>query len=468
MGGVFADEESSSSWALSGSANVGTRIDFSDNILGDVGNISIRLAMDYEKGPWSVHMPFDISKGRFGTFNRDGHFRTALLKYTVNDNLRFEVPFAFEINNIASDIGIPIYFSDAQANAFYDDGTFRFRFGFNNIVGSTGRGLGAVGGGYKFDSGELVVSTRGAYGTEWWRASTYVLWDVGFHWENINNNGVAFKYNVTDELNVGISYAFGADEPPFRGNDTFIRGFLLHPILGVGYNSGDLSASAMVGFEPAGTEDLDIFLAAGAAFKVSDELKVNGDISAQFGTSSVLNIGVEANYTTDELFGGIGIKALNVIGDNTFSLPVELIVAYNMKRDDPWASFYGIHGARPRQGANNGIFTVWDDGKNDGIWGGVSVKTPDFTAFDALNLEIHAVAGYRGFELTDSIKLNAGFNFCFKLAGSTTSMYFNFSPELVWNVFSNGRITFKYNLGQTEAGTGLDNHFFGVAFRWNF
>jgi len=465
-----------------------------------------------------------------------------------------------------------------------------------------------IGGRYGFMGGnsELVVSLGGAYSTKWWRASTIVLnpsvdflklfpksskndtgfgtddwgddghhtaWSyalsnaivgtdtkvrnldwVDFHWENIEANGIAYRFFVIPQrLNIGL--AFVSDTPPdnrddlgndfdtwigtsnnsgpFKGKtdenetafgvsgsggdyyglatgvnglqytsgandfpdvfgspgDLLIQNFLKHPVLGVGYDDDKLAVSAMVGLEPAvrhhnqltgidkdgndgtagglnyngigvpiglyGNDQVDeddfeftrnkysgemnFYMAAGANFKITDSIAVFGDMSALFwaqnfykdlnngnAISPHFNFGIGGSYTAEKMEAGLTFKGIDILNDN-FLFGSDFYTRYKNKIGTGTAAI-GFSGHL------NGF--IWK--KNNNIF----------------DIGLFLDLGYVGLELTKQMlfsitgKLGLEIGMWGRVKDMATS--FTISPVFDWNVFDNGSIQFKYELGSSD------------------
>ena len=519
MGGAFAQEKGS--WGtLSGEATLVTGFNFAADPV-EVGGVpdGAKLMVTYENtfGPFSLTLPLKLYDGYFGTEatddkNTDLGETKAKFAYE-SGSLKVELPFYFQLNAASGGLVIPPFIPIAETfgtrlNATYDDGAFGFKIRFDDLL--TSPALTRLGGSYKFMDGasELKVSMGGAYATEWWRASSYVLspgigmsklgvttghdqdviwqWDghsFGFAWENIETHGIAYQYFVMPELSVGLAFV-GGDDSPFKGKDSIIDDeginamldvYLKHPVFGVKYDNETLGVSAMFALAPGPTNQSDAFIAAGFYFMVMPELKVNADISvgiagdADLKFDPMFNAGLEVNYNSDKIIAGLGFKALNLAADKDKGginfIGLNFILGYNIARDGDDDYLLGDENEGFYAGLN-GHFNLASD------------KDDSYTDFG-----LSVGLGYKDYELTEKMKLSVGASLGFDVLSSSISgqddytvVDFCITPKLVWSVFSNGSITFEYNIGSSDLDADraklnprespLDINNLSIKFKW--
>ena len=534
--GAFAEDAEGGWGSISGSAELSTTIDLYNGntdagdvgIFGGPGDAQLKVQWDWKKGDWAIVLPLVAhSNGYFGTGPHDKGNEvgdsTAKVTYNPDGPLTVTIPFSFKFN--AGPGLAPIVWNNANAEAVYAGGTFEFKAGLKNLLSNNSVIRGAIGGWYQFADGaaELRVSYGEAYASEWWRASGIVLGFDGpgdlakavkpglaFWWEDVKGqNGIAFKYNVMDSLNIGIAFAGNAGAAMFGGaasaaevpaQYSFLNDFLLQPTIGAKFTSDMVDVSFMVGFRTfknaeGGLDSLGVPLHAGVMARVMDNLKIQGDISAYFVDEIALfNAGLRATFgnpdAVDNFWARAEFAAYDLAG--TFGdygspvIPLRINVGYNIKWD----------GDAPTIGKDN-----------TGLYGHLSFLMPSL-ANQHLNMNIVIRGGYKGFELTD--KLVAGVDarfFIDALTVFTPEIYvfdnteinsvsglpnagfwetrikeevkmkfgFTIAPSIEWKLIDKGSITATYTLGATDlmdSGlvkiNGINVNNLKVAFKWSF
>ena len=400
MGGAFAQDEGGlkGTWgALSGEAVLGTIFTLHDTEIGlDADNFSaeFKLQYDYEKGDWSVSLPFTINDRGVTTMNwneddEEWDGGNAFVKWNPQGGLlTVTFPFGFHIKdtfNLLFDsfLTTPDGYDNAHGGAIgilaeLEDDHYGFAFGMEDIF-LTSRAVSTMYGWYKFfDDRALLAVNYSGYDTEWWRASDIVLsgqvefaYDDGdgdntigsenrfSNWENINaeyiidattvpgrySGGIGFKYNILPQLNVGVVFQGTAlfDED---GGD-FVKDFLLQPLVGVGFNDEDLGLAASAMFRlftnPADKDKIGFNVAAGASFTGIEYITLAADVSAfEIGIADNANLsfGVEAGVEEMPLGPGAltaGLKfamtdILDNVSSNAFGL--EATAGYTLALND--------------------------------------------------------------------------------------------------------------------------------------
>ena len=517
MGGAFAQEKGS--WGtLSGEATLNTGFYFVPDPVEVGGEPSdVEFAITYENtfGPFSLKLPLVLKGDRFGTATNDDGDKLGLISYE-SGSLTVELPFGFLLDQ--TEIippFLPIGSADSSNDgagvdfkATYDDGTFGFKIGYNNLL--EGPELGAIGGFYKFMDGasQLYVS-KGAYETKWWRASSYVLepsfgfyntfdgsneviplihdgdeddyWNWEFKWENVKDNGIAYQYFVMPELSIGLAFN-GGNLSPFKGVDSIndddpmyggvsndlVDVYLKRPVFGAKYDNETFAASAMLALRPdEDTNKSDILIAAGASFLVMPELKINADISVgiwgdtDYKPDPMFNAGVEVSYTSDTFFAGLGFKGLNLAADtkagsNNYNLiGLEFVLGYNKVKDGY-------------------VF----DGENQGFFAGLNGHFNLISAekYSQTDFGLGFNIGYKEYALTEKMLLSVTGELGLEAWGididgtkdDASKINFEIKPVLKWNVFDNGSITFEYKLGSTnlDADPALNVNELAIKFKW--
>ena len=463
-------------------------------------------------------------------------------------------------------LGIPMGGANADVNANWAGELFGFKVGVANLYSNPV--VSHAGGYYHFMGGlsQLYVS-RDSYGhddfnvyeTKWFRVSDYVLnpaikvreapgfYIIGdelltgdnsdfahaaveqykYHWENINKNGIAYRFFLMkDTLSIGLAFASadtgvdpdghltlgnpevnsGNNAGIFKNVDKFnlIDDWLRHPVFGVKYDNKQLGVSAMVGLEPweDSKDNSDIYIHAGAYFQLFDNLKINGDLSAKFSTGSDdsvygyagkdldpnFNFGVEISYTNDlPLFAGFGFKMLDLINKDWFVFGTDFIVGfggavrdgYKYKNFDdsnagPLIALKGhVNGYLPKDFGNVfniglGIFAGW---KNFVLIAAPSAqKSPELTLSIWGELGLDFWFGPGGNNVPETSANGYTYNI-----GNHMQTSFKVVPSIAWQVWDHGSINFKYELGSDDItrmedakGSTLNINQFTTSFKWTF
>ena len=506
IGGAFAQDSEGSWGSLSGEVGLNTSIRF----VGDTEPVDgypnslmdglvdggwLKIAYENTIGPWSINLPLVAESGYFGT-DSDDDGTLAKVTYSGVENLTVELPFSFQFSDGTNEgVGLLPVSNEFKAsiNATYDAGLFGFKFGVNDLLDSPS--VGNVGGFYHFMNGQsqLYVS-RGAYGTEWWRASSIVLttgdsltacdWltlapftgprgprALDFHWENIESNGIAYRFFVLpDVLSVGLAFASGDEDPTFFDTGTrnyFIDDFIMHPVFGVGYDDGALGISLMFGLEPvAGTyghlttgdgRGLDLFLAFGAGYSLG-ELSFGFDLSGKFhgkpahgpnkkgyeAPLPLFNLGVSINFDAEAFFAGVEFKTFDMAQKGVFAFGVDLVAGLNMGRD-------GMN----LDGGKDGFFVGLDAHLYGLSNDGQGAKGKD--TYSAMDIGFGLETGYYGLALTEKMTVGVGLDIGFEIHtfsmpkfDTIIGLTFGVHPELNWAVWEKGSIVFAYDFGITS------------------
>ena len=369
-------------------------------------------------------------------------------------------------------------YGQMDATAIYETDDFMFKFGFTNLLGGDGNvAVGPIGGWYDFNGkGRLAVSYQGATDSEWWRASDLVLMATPlfdkYAWENIGGDwsdyGLAYKYNISDELSAGISFAGGrpvkADDPVygyfgfgqageamFTGTDKktattnakweFVDDFLTNVIIGMKYD-GAVALSLMTGLhnwksryydDDKWTRDLAVPLHIGASWS-NDTISVKGDISAAFGNliydydtnpskeekdiEAFFNVGVQFQFgdssATDGFWARLVAKGLD-LGDNVnfYSDGRGKIIDKEIEKkafgyeNDFQVFSVDLWLAYQRNVDDDNAGWEKFDGKGDGIWAAVYAGFPDLTS-SKFRLNSKFGVGYNNLALTEKLTFGIG------------------------------------------------------------
>jgi len=529
-GGGFAQDEGKGTWGtISGEAELSTTIDFYNegraNGSGEDGDPHtlgmdpgtggwFKLAWDYEKDEWSIHLPLHVEDGKFGVEKNDDGDYLAKITYNPDSPLTIEMPFGFELDRGGYEGEGNWFLSattfDTDITGTYETDEFMFKLGFGSVL--TAPALSKVGGWYKLnDMITLAVSHGGATGSEWFRTSTIVREETPFGgtWENIDGNGIAIKFDIMENLSAGLSFAGGVGEGEAgsaifgAGTDDFVKDFLTNPIIGVKFDGSPFKASLMTGLwtqaRDAGNDNKlvsDIPLYLGLELNLDAGLYVGADLSALFvgqtkaekdanlNAANDFNFGLEVMFDTtigeNPFWAGARLRALDVgyneddFGKYYSTVSAELYVGFNWARDgDP------THGDPDGfLNADFGRFGGRGNGFGARFWLGIPDLdvNPDF----GMDLNIAAALGY-GADLSE--KLGFGINAMLGMATNSKAeesydnvFGFKVVPELVWKLISNGSITFTYEFGATDilrnpdlelkAIDIIDINKFTIGFKW--
>jgi len=527
--GAFAEDAEGGWGSITGSAELSTTVDLYNGntdvdqigIRGAPGDAQLNVTWSWKKGDWEVNLPLRAhSNGYFGTAphdkSNDVADTSANVTYNPDGGLKVTIPFSFKFQ--AGQGLVPIMWNNANVKAEYDGGTYHSTVQLKNLLTNGGVALGAVGGWYQFADGaaQLNVSYNEAYETKWWRASEVVIGygtpgdlarainpKISFWFEDIKpNNGIAFKYNVMESLNIGIAFAGNAGAAMFGGstsgvaNNSFLNDFLLQPTIGAKFTSDMVDVSFMVGFRTfkdaaGGIESLGVPLHAGVMARVMDNLKVQGDISAYFLEDIALfNAGLRATFgdpdAVDNFWARLNVPMYDFAGTfGDYGSPVigiQLNVGYNIKYD----------GDNPDVGKDN-----------TGLYGHLYFRTNDI-ASDFLQMNVTIRGGYKGFELTEKLLLSADARIIIEAAtvftpyaevldatplanGRPTSWQprfkeetkmmvgFKIAPSIEWKLIDKGSITATYTIGATDlmdSGlatiNGVNENNLKFTFKWSF
>jgi len=543
MGGIFAEEGTWGT--LTAEAGLKTTIDFTvksdgffedTEMFGSFDGAYFKASWSKNFGPWVLTLPLRAQPKYFGTdgnatfrYDQDDWYTSLWFQYGVGKRAYNDIIDGdFDADTTNGERAMK-----AGIETKYDNGTFGFTFKLDLLKGSSytlsspsanSEGLmglfdtkffdiktAAIGGFYHFMDGasQLYVSRGGAYDTNWFRTSTIVLdpkiysnffepnrIDTGFgddfhddyagrwkefHWENIANNGIAYRFFVMDTLSLGLAIVsndgglFSDNNPPFNNENNpdevlghagsyLIQNFLKHPVFGVKYDGGALKVSAMVGLEPlsfehshrGGTNDMFFYLYAGGTFDITPEISVGADLTGMFGPDSavggdgnpVFNFGAGVNYAGSLINAGLTFKTIDFIQD-TFAFGTDFNVGYA--------------GTGPSVGLSGHVNGYLPKGSDK--------------IFD-IGLELNA--GYTGLQLTEyfTLGITGMLGLEIEMVGATKDLAttFEVSPVLDWAVWKNGSIQFKYVLGSSDlnlkATSGgpknplLDTNEFTTTFKW--
>jgi len=481
-GGAFTQE-----WTVTGEAEAASKIDLTTEPYGFGGEASAKVTIQFEDGPWAFSFPVEISTG-------DGvALKDAELVYNPGD---LEVTVSWDS---WSEMGVEVNYDDGDNGFHFELGDVILPIFDLSFLPGSNPSLNALYGWYTIGGGLLGVNYVGAE-FDWFRTSWVNVVELGSNtWDRFE--GIGFKYGV-DALSFGfmLNNFFGEPDPD---HDTVeFKNAFTNLTFGVKYDT-DIKVSAMFAIDP-GT-DLGFGVYAGTKFSVIELIDISIDASAAIaGGNTNLNFGFSAGHGSNESFdpnAKLTLKGFDLINDPR-KMSLDFYAAYNryIPNDDDEGGDWG-EGSGPWAYLKLGVPDLMAStfGMNFQVWGGINGEVSDLSYYATVGfaggitgsdfngaLGVYAGAGYST-DIAENLSFGIGLDIGLELTNNFKDFGFGFAvgPELVWKVWSNGSITFGYNI---SAGIGpfgdvgdygnflaqpLDefkvvDHNIGITFKWTF
>ena len=462
-GGAFAEdaEDAVTSWSnFSVEGGVRTNVNFWNGESGYVGGYpgisgtafdgpKLTLTWDYSKGNWAINLPLRFEVGYTGVHDDPN----GTITYS-NGGATVKTEFNFKF--AAVDGLIPVTWGWANITGEYAGDNYAIKIGLKDIL--TGGTKGVMGGTFKLLSNEaleLVVSHNGAYETSWWNASGISRGSIRWGnedgltenwWTDVEGNGLAIRYHITDAINAGVAFAGKAGDAMFSGFSSaateseliensrrryHLFDEFLQPTFGAQFGLGDmLDATLALGLRSAYTvgntgslvdsNGLGIATSIGAKFTVpldGIDLSIQGDVTfgipspklSTFDSNAQFYAGAQVNFGMDTIplaaslrfaLRGTDSKDLlwTPLGDTPEWTPVPMLGV--------WLGFN-----RTLTGDRN---FDWDDfnGAGDGIWAAAFINLKNLGQEQNL-FDMEARLGYNGLAIGEKLTFGAAVEMLF-------------------------------------------------------